>query len=135
MTTINIFEFAARNKLRFASCKGNLTVEQLYDIPLRSTDGFNLDAIAKEANRQLKAATEESFVATEQTQEHTRLETALDIVKHVITGKLDDEAAAKRRQDNRVEREQLLKALAEKQEGKLSKMSETGLRRRIEALT
>lgn len=135
-TTMNIFEFAARNKTRFASTKGLLTVEQLFnDVPLRSSDGFNLDAVAREASRQLKAATEESFVQTERTPEHARLETTLEIVKFVIASKLDDEAAAKQRAANKTEREKLLKILAEKQDGKLSELSEAQLRRRIEALT
>ena len=38
--TMNIFEYATRAKLRFASSRGDLTVEQLWDVPLRSTDGF-----------------------------------------------------------------------------------------------
>ena len=136
MSTTNIFEFAARNKIRFTSPKGLLTVEQLFnDVPLRSSDGFNLDAIAREANKQLKAATEESFVNTERTPEHSRLETTLEIVKFVIASKLDDEAAAKKRQENAAEKQKLLKILAEKQDGKLSELSEAQLRRRIEALS
>ena len=135
MTTTNIFEYASRNKTRFASSKGLLTAEQLWELPLRSTDGFNLDAVAREANRALKAATEESFVATERTPEHTRLETALEIVKHVIAVKLDDEAAAKKRADNKAEREALLRILADKQQDKMTKLSEAELRRRIEALS
>lgn len=136
MTTINIFEYAARNKLRFASSKGQLTVEQLFnDVPLRSSDGFNLDAVAREVNRQLKLSTEESFVPTARTAEHVRLETMLEIVKAVISSKLDDEATAEKRKENRALRDQMLKALAEKQEGKLTKMSEAELIRRIEALS
>lgn len=135
MTIKNIFEYAARYKIRFASVRGMLTVEQLFnDVPLRSGDGFNLDAVAKAANQALKTATEESFVDTERTPEHTKLETALEIVKFVITSKLDDEAAAKKRAENRAEREYLLKVLADKQQDKLTKLSEAELRRRIEAL-
>lgn len=135
MTTMNMFEYAARNKLRFTSTKGQLAAEQLWDMPLRSGDGFNLDAVAKSANQALKAATEESFVNTERTPEHTRLEMALAIVKYVIACKLDDEAAAKKRAENKAEREYLLKVLADKQQDKLTKLSEAELRRRIEALS
>lgn len=132
MTTM--FEYAARNKLRFTSIKGELTTEQLWDVPLRSQSGFDLDAIAKGAKRAFTTATEESFVNTERTPEHARLEAAFEIVKYVIGVKLQEEATAKKRAENKAEKEQLLKALAEKQEGKLSKMSEAELRRRIEAL-
>lgn len=43
--------------------------------------------------------------------------------------------AAKRRAENKAEREQLLAALADKQAGKLSAMSEAQLRKKIEALS
>ena len=131
----NIFIYATRNKLRFASTKGELSVEQLWDVPLRSTDGFNLNAIAKAANESVKAANEENFVETKRTPAHARAETVLEVVKHVIGAKLADEDAAKRRAENKAEREQLLAALADKQAGKLSAMSEAQLRKKIEALS
>ena len=130
----NIFEFATRNKLRFSSTKGDLTVEQLWDVPLRSKDDFNLDSIAKTANSALKRLSEESFVQPVRTQAHEKAEFALALVKHVIEVKLDEEKAAKMRAENRVEREKLLKILAEKQEGKLSELTERELQKRINAL-
>ncbi len=136
MTTniTNIFEYATRSKLRFASSKGDLTTEQLWDVPLRSSDGFNLNAVAKAANEAVKAANEENFVETARTPAHTRIETALDVIKHIIEAKLADEAAAKRRAENRIKREKLLTALAEKQDGKLSEMSERELKKQIAEL-
>ncbi len=134
MTTMNIFEYASRNKLRFSSPRGELSAEQLWDVPLRSTDGLNLNEIAKTANKALKGATEESFVETTRTAAHVRLETALEVVKHVIETKLGEEAAAKKRAENKVEKEKLLAILAEKQDGKLSALSEAELKKRIASL-
>lgn len=130
----NLFEYATRNKLRFASVKGELSVEQLWDVPLRSNDDFNLDKVAKAANKSFKDATEESFVETKRTEKHTRLEAALDVVKYVIQYKMDVEEAAKKKAENKQRREQLIKALQEKQEGKLSALSERELLKQIEAL-
>ena len=130
----NIFEYAARNKLRFSSTRGGLTVEQLWDVPLRSTDDFNLDAIAKAANSVFKTVSEESFVETSRTPAHERLETALEVVKYVIAVRLGEETAAKTRAANRVEKEKLLAILSEKQAGKLSALSEKELQSRIRAL-
>lgn len=130
----NVFEYATRTKLRFASTKGDLTVEQLWDVPLRSTDGFNLDAIARAANKAFKDATEESFVATTKTPAATRLEMTLDVVKSIIATKLADEERAKKRAENKAEKEKLLRILAEKQDGKLSDLSEKELQKRIAAL-
>lgn len=132
---INMFEYAARHKLRFASARGALSSEQLWDVPLRSKDGFDLDAVAKEVNRHLKTLTEESFVSAERTPAHEKAELALELVKRVIQVKLAEEDAARRRAENQVEKEKLLAILAEKQAGKLSELSERELQKRIAALS
>lgn len=130
----NIFEFATRNKLRFASSRGELSLEQLWDVPLRSKDGFDLNAVAKTVNKALKEATEESFVETSRTALHVKLETSLEIVKRVIEVKVSEEEAAKKRAENKADKEKLLAILAEKQDGKLSALSENELKKRIAAL-
>lgn len=130
----NLFEFATRNKIRFASTRGELTVEQLWDVPLRSRDDFNLNLVAKAANKALKDISEESFVETSKTTQHTKLERQLEIVKYVIDVRLDEENTAKKRADNKAEKEKLLEILAEKQAGKLSALSESELKKRIAAL-
>lgn len=131
----NLFEYATRNKIRFSSIKGELSVEQLWDVPLRSKDGFDLDAIAKTANKAWKSLTEESFVETKRTVQQSKAETALEIVKYVIDTKLEEEAKAVQRAKNRDEREYLLKVLAEKQLSKLSDMSVADIEKRIKNLT
>jgi hypothetical protein len=130
----SMFEVASRAKIRFQSVRNELTVEQLWDVPLRSKDDFNLDVIAKTANKALKTLTEESFVETRKTPAQSKAELALDIVKYVIQTKLDEEAEAERRAANRVKKEALLKAIAEKQEGKLSAMSEKELLKQLNEL-
>lgn len=132
----NLFVFATRNKLRFASIHGLLTVEQLWDVPLRSRsgDGFDLNTIAKAANRALKEVSEESFVETTKTTEHARREMTLEIVKYIIETKLTEEADATVRAAKRQEKQKLLSILAEKQAGKLSELSEKELQKRIAAL-
>jgi hypothetical protein len=132
--TTNMFEYATRNKIRFASPRGELTVEQLWDVPLRSRDDFNLDTVAKAANRSLKALTEESFVETKRTPAHTRAELVLDIVRFVIETKANEENEAKTRAERKIEKEKLLGILAEKQAGKLSELSEKELQKRIRDL-
>jgi hypothetical protein len=131
----NLFEYATRNKLRFASTHGELSAEQLWDVPLRSTkDDFHLNAVAKAASKAWKEISEESFVETTKSPEHVRREAALEVVKYVIDTKLAEEQIAKMRADRKVEKEKLLKILAEKQEGKLSELSEKDLQKRIAAL-
>ena len=130
----NIFQYATRNKLRFTSIRGELTIEQLWDIPLRSRDDFNLNTIAKAANKALKEVSEESFVETTKTAAHVRCEAAMDVIKYIIDTKLVEEKAAVVRTERKQEKEKLLNILAEKQAGKLSELSEKELQKRIAAL-
>lgn len=130
----NIFEYATRNKLRFTSVRGELSVEQLWDVPLRSRDDFNLNNVAKAANKALKEVSEESFVETKKTAEHTRREMTLEVVKYVIDLKLEEEKTAETRAAKKQEKEKLLQILAEKQAGKLSELTEKELQKRIAAL-
>lgn len=131
---INIFEYAVRNKLRFASIRGEMSVEQLWDVPLRSRDDFNLNVIAKGASKALKDIAEENFVETAKTAAHARSEAALEVVKYIIDTKLAEEATAKDRAAKKLEKEKLLAILAEKQDGKLSELSAEELQKRIAAL-
>lgn len=130
-----MFEIATRTKLRFQSTKGELSIEQLWDVPLRSKDDFNLDTVAKTVNKALKTISEESFVSTKKSTAQTKQEMALDIVKYVIQTKLDEEDAAATRAANKVKKEKLLAILAEKQDGKLSELSEKELQKQIAALS
>lgn len=130
----NIFEYATRNKLRFTSVKGDLSVEHLWDVPLRSQDLFNLNAIAIGINKTIRELSEENFVETKKTAAHTKCEAMLEIVKYVIETKLAEEETAKNKASKKQEKEKLLQILAEKQAGKLSELSEKELQKRIAAL-
>jgi hypothetical protein len=136
--TINIFEYATRHKLRFQSIKGELTVEQLWDVPLRARlpgdTSFNLNVIAKDANKAFKEVSEENFVDNTKTVTHVRLEMVLEVVKYVIEVKLAEEEAAKNRAAKKLQKDKLLAVLAEKQDGKLSELSIKELQRQIAAL-
>lgn len=99
--TETMFEAASRLKLRFDSKVGQLSVEDLWDLPLTSATKANLDAIAVDLNRQLKG-TEESFVSTGT--KNAVLELKFEIVKYIITtrvaenqAKLDERARAERK--------------------------------------
>ncbi len=134
MRSESMFEYVLRNKVRFPSSRGDLTVEQLWEVPLRARDDFNLNAIAKTVHKSVKDLSEENFVDIQETSARKRAETMLDVVKYVIDTKQAEEQAAKDRAENKVERERLLKILAEKQDGELSELSIKDLKKRIAAL-
>ena len=127
------FEYVTRAKLRWPSSRGQLSIEQLWDAPLRSKNDFDLNAIAKDVSKTLKS-TEENFVETAKNAERELYELLLDVVKYVIDTKLREEEAAKRKAANKVEKQKLLAILAEKKDGALSALSEKELQERIAAL-
>jgi hypothetical protein len=131
---MHMFEYALRHKLRFQSSRGELTTEQLWDVPLRSKDDFNLNTVAGAASKALKDATENNFVETARSPKQDRLQIAFEVVKYVIDAKIFEEGEAKKRAERKAEKEQLLAILAEKQKGELSDLSVKQLQKRIDAL-
>lgn len=132
---MDLFEQAARLKLRFPSTRGDLTAEQLFDLPLLSPgDRFDLDTVAKSVNAALKATSEESFVSTAVHPAATKHQLQLDVVKSVIATKQSEAAAAKRRADRAAERRRLVEALGDKQDEKLRAMSISSIQKRLDEL-
>ena len=131
---MNIFEQASKQKFRFSTVRGEVTVEQLWDIPLTSNSGFDLDTIAKGVNTQLKAETEESFVATKSNPSKAKFEAMLELVKHVISAKLQQKEEASNRVKKAEERAKLIEVLERKQNANLENLDETEILKRIEQL-
>lgn len=131
---MNIFEQASKKKLRFPSIKGELTVEQLWDLPLVSKVGFDLDCIAKSINSQLKSVADESFVVTSDNPAKGLLELQLEIAKHIIAVKIEVAETARNKAAKSAEREKLLGILAEKQDEALKALTPDELAKRIAEL-
>lgn len=129
----NLFEVATRNKLRFESSKGPLSVEQVWDAPLTSRSGFSLDDIAKQAKRELDALSEESFVE-QVSQLKSVAVLKLEVVKHIITVKLAEKEAASKRAERAELRQQLTQALAQKQSEVIKNMSPEEIQKRLKEL-
>lgn len=119
---MNIFEFASRAKLRFNSPKGQLTVEDLWDLPLTSATGkANLDTIAQELHRELKQSSETvSFVRPASTTDSVQqLQMQFDVVKYIIDVRVkerDEAAAATKRRETK---QQILEIIERKKAGAL----------------
>jgi hypothetical protein len=129
---MDIFESASRKKLRFASPKGELTAEQLWDLPLltagsvRTSQGIpnvDLDTIARTVSKSLKDVSEESFVTVSTNPAKAIFELQLEIVKHIIAVKVADAAKAKDRADKADKRRKLLDALAAKEDEEIGAKS------------
>ncbi len=130
----NIFETATRKQYRYPSVKGDLTTEQLWELKLLSSNQFDLNNVAIALNKSLKAITEESFVSVKPTPGKVDLETKLEIVKHIIAYKQDEQAKARDAADKAAKREKLVQVLANKQDEALNNMSEDEIRAKLAEL-
>lgn len=121
------FEQAARKKFRFDSSKGQLSVEQLWDLPLTG-NGVNLDDIARGLFRQIKeAAGEISFVKPAAAND-TSLQAKFDIVKHIIDVKMAERDVAEKAAATRAKNQKIMALIDQKQDEKLSSASIEELR-------
>lgn len=92
---MNMFEQATRLKLRFAvGTRVNLTVENLWDLPLTNVKGEDLDHIAIELQEKL-STNEKSFVVQQSKNKETQLnQLKFDIVKYIIDVRLEEQKVA-----------------------------------------
>ena len=92
---MNMFEQATRLKLRFAvGTRVNLTVENLWDLPLTNVKGEDLDHIAIELQEQL-STNEKSFVVRQSKTKETQVnQLKFDIVKYIIDVRLEEQKTA-----------------------------------------
>ncbi|MBN7759739.1 hypothetical protein JYP52_01205 [Nitratireductor aquibiodomus] len=126
---MNIFETATRKKLRFPSNKGELTAEQLWDLPLTS-----LDTIARQINQDLKAVSEEGFINVKPDPRKPDLETKLEVLKHIIAVRLKAVEDAKSASARSEKRRKLAEALANKEEQDLAQLSKEEILKQLEEL-
>ncbi len=134
MSEVNVFFIASRRKLRFPSTKGDLMVEQLWDLPLVSKSGTDLNTIAQAVSRELKGMEEESFVEVRPNPRRGDLEVMLEIVKAVITTKQAENKAATEQAAKESLRNRLRDAIEAKEEQQLGEMSIGDLKAQLAAL-
>lgn len=130
---MDMYKQAGRLKIRFGSDRGWLTVEDLWNIPLRSKSDFNLNEIAKAVNRELKESAEESFVE-EKTAGNEILELKMAIIKDIIADKLQEEKDAKDAVARKAKKEQLMEILQRKQNAELENLSAGDIEKMINEL-
>ena len=130
----NLFLQATREKFRFESPKGDLSVEQLWDLPLTSRTGVDLDTVAKAVNADLKASNEESFVNVNNNPAVSRLQAKLEVVKAIIEVKLAQAEATKKRAEKAAERQRLMEVLHSKKDQELQGLSVEEIERRLSQL-
>lgn len=128
-----MFEKATRQKLRFQTDKGLLTVEDLWDLPLTSLRGTNLDDIARKLHSDLKNYDNVSFVVKERKSDES-IQLAFDIVKHIIDVKLVERDVAQQAAVNKERKQQIMQLIANKEQSALAELPLDELRKMVEAM-
>lgn len=130
-----LFMEATRQGFRYTSTKGELTTEDLWQLPLQSRTGFDLDTVAKGIHRQLKSMEEESFVTVPTVNTGRQaLEAKLEVVKAVIQYKQDQAERQRLRAEKAAEKRRLLELLDSKNQQELEGLSKEEIEKRIAAL-
>ena len=131
---MSVFEKASRQKLRFATRAGNLSVEDLWDLPLSSSvKKVNLDEIAVELHTELNTRKTISFVNNPaKDMDDTQLK--FDIVKHIIDVKMAENAKAVGERELAAKKQKIMEIITQKENEALAGQSLEDLRKQLEAL-
>ena len=124
----DVFMNATRKKYRFLTAKGNLTTEQLWDLPLES-----LDEIWQKINATIEDASRTSLLSV-RSNKNVELTEKAEVVKAIVEYKLAAAEKADKARQTKAEKERILNIIAAKQEQELASMSIDELKKRLEAL-
>lgn len=127
MADINIFEYAAKNKIRFPY-RGMISTEDLYSLSVEA-----LDDIFKTLNKKLKAEKEESLLA-ERSKESTELEVQIAIVKYIVAEKQQEALNRLKARERREQKQKIMTIIAEKDDIELRNKSKEELQKLLNEL-
>jgi hypothetical protein len=131
---MEMFERASRLALRFDTSRGQLTTEDLWQLPLTHSRAPNLNDLAKSLHRELESNQVVSFV-DDKKEPDERLRLAFDVVLHVIAVKKEEGKAQLAARTRAEQKRKLLAALADRESDELKGKSADELRRMIEDLS
>ncbi len=125
MNSEEMFIKASRKKMRFPY-KGQVTVEELWDLPVTE-----LDKIYKLLNAEAKHAKEESLLET-RFEEDEKLAVRIGIIKYIVEVKLEEKKAAEMAKEREEQKQKIMKILANKQDEELKEKSVEELEKMLE---
>lgn len=128
---MNMFEIAVRNKMRFETAKGLISVEDLWDLPMmaKSPTAVSLDTVARKIAIDLTEQEKlNSFVAENGNEAVIEaLKLKLEIVKHVIAVRKKEAAEKREAAEKAAKRQKIKELIAQKEEDALSSLSKEEL--------
>lgn len=130
---MDMFELGTRKKLRFTTTKGQISIEDLWDLPITTKAvATSLDSLAVALDKQLSETGRTSFINPQKKDVVTQLK--FDIVRQILVTKVAEKEHAADLKANKQKKERLLEILASKQDDKLKGMSESQIQAMIREL-
>lgn len=126
MSKEEMFIIATRKKMRFPY-KGMISVEDLWDLPVTE-----LDKIYKSLNKKAKSAQEDSLLETTTEDEYLKIQ--IEIVRYIVSVKLDERKAAETAQERKEMEQRILAIKAQRANEKLENLSDEDLDKMLEDL-
>ena len=123
----NIFEVAARCKYRFPY-RGNISVEDLWDLPVKALDG-----VFKTLNAEVKQSQEESLLEDKSPEDEV-LANKIAIIRHIVAVKQEEAAALKDLREKSAKKQKILELMEKKDNEALEQMSKEDLQKMLENL-
>ena len=123
----SMFEKAVKGKYRFPY-KGQISAEDLYDLPLGA-----LDTVFKALNAEVKKTDEESLLQTK-TAEDDILSTKIEIVKYIFNEKLEEKKNRQETAERKEKKQKIMQIIATKQDEALRNASVEDLQKMLDDL-
>ena len=120
MTNNELFINATRNNYQFPF-RGMINVIDLWDLSLT-----NMDSVFKTLNAEVKKSEEESLLNTK-SKEDEEISNKIEIVKYIVSVKLDEKKKREDAKKNAEIRQRLLEIKAKRQDAALENMSDEEL--------
>lgn len=114
----DLFEKASRNRFRYPSLRGTLGTEDLWDLPLKSSNGINLNAVAVNIHDHIEKAGNRNFV-DDKTEVNQEIIDKLEILKHIIAYKKAAAERAQKAKDTRKRNQRIMQIMEEKKDDDL----------------
>lgn len=128
MTNNELFINATRNNYQFPF-RGMINVIDLWDLSLT-----NLDLVFKTLNAEVKKSEEESLLNTK-SKEDEEISNKIEIVKYIVSVKLDEKKKRENAKKNAEMRQRLLEIKAKRQDAALENMSDEDLDKALAELS
>lgn len=116
----NLFEKATRHAYRFSIGAGQLTVEDVWKLPLTSAKGVSLDSLAIALDTEMRSS-QRSFVSDVPASQ--TLSDKFEIVKHIISVRLAENASQREAQARQQLAERAGEILEQRRQAELANLS------------